>query len=325
LIKKVIEYHTVGSFYPAGRVIHHRTIPTLLEAEHGPKLTQKVRFGFGPHGPALNFYVHPVFIDIFTSNGVVHAIDNLLIPPPPTYFILQLVPTVFSTFFQALHQTHVVKDFFPWKKSPSSWTAFVPGNFAWTKIPPVITAWLFSPRGHHILTKLVEYHISPNTTFYTDSIWKFPKHNKTAEDPALVLPESNLPPEEEDFPHPPPHHKPPPHRRPGHRRPHHPPWPKLHFNTTLPTLIGGNATLRIDEFIFGPFVKIGINRRPSGIRVNDLLAYDGVIHILDRFVLPPRHRKCHGKEEEETLVTGWAEEEDWTIENLEAMFGGEEM
>ena len=358
LIRKVLEYHTLDGFWPIGRVLHHRTIPTLLEAHHGPNLTQKIRVGFGLRGLNLNFYVHPVFVNIFTSNGVVHAVDNILIPPPPTYRLLQVVPTVFSTFFQALHQTHVATDFFPWKKPNSSWTVFAPGNLAWAKIPLPVTAFLFSPHGHRILTKLVQYHISPNTTFYTDSIWKFPKAS-SPEDGDVSPPTPNedfagddlLLPRDEEFAPPPPlvdfppftpdDFPPSPHKRPGHPHkpgpphkrpgpPHRfPPFRKEHYNTTLPTLIGKNATLRIDEFKFGPIVKVAINGRPSGLKVNDVVTFDGVIHIIDRFILPPR-RSCHKRPGhhqemmvEEQWVEGFAEEEEWTIENLIAIFGEE--
>jgi len=126
-----------------------------------------------------------------------------------------------------------------------------------------------------------------------------------------------------------------------HRRPHPPHWKKQFYNTTLPTLIGGNATLHIGEFKFGPFVKIGINGRPSGIFVNDILAFDGVIQATDRIILP-RRRRCHkghhghhghhGQEEQEEQeqqeqqegwVEGFAEDEEWTIENLKKIFNEE--
>jgi uncharacterized surface protein with fasciclin (FAS1) repeats len=297
LIKKLIEYHTIDAFYPAPRVVAHRTIPTLFKAHYGPNLTQRIRVGAGVKGVNFNFYAHPVFLDIFTSNGVIHAIDNLLLPPPPTYFIMSIFPTFYSTFFQALHQTGVVKVLAPWHhKTPSSWTIFAPTNFAWVKIPLRVTAWLFSPRGHHILSKLVEYQISPNTTFYTDSIWTFPKpHDDISQETYDDI-------SKEMFPH----------------KPH---WEKQHFNTTLPTLVSKNATLRIDEYKFGPFVKISINGRRGGIVANDILGYDGVIHATDRIALPPRKRcRRHGDQVEEEWITGFAEDEDWTIENLEKMF-----
>ena len=299
LLKKLIEYHTIGSFYPAGRVLAHRTIPTLFKAHHGPNLTQKIRISTGLKGININFYAHPVFLDIFTSNGVVHAIDNILLPPPPTYFVLQIFPTVFSTFFQALHQTKVAFKLFPWFKDSSSWTLFVPGNFAFAKIPLGINAFLFSPHGRRILTKLVEYHISPNHTFYTDSIWKYPHPLPEEEDIDI-----------DAFPH----------------KPH---WRKQHFNTTLPTLIGKNATLRIDEFKFGPIVKIAINRRPGGVIVNDVLGFDGVIQVVDRIILPRRRRCRHGHhghehgEEEEEWIEGFAEDDEWTIDNLKRIFDEE--
>ncbi len=160
------------------------------------------------------------------------------------------------------------------------------------------------------MTKLVEYHISPNTTFYTDSLWKFPHH------PHHPPKEEDL--EDADFP----------------RRPH---WKKEHYNTTLPTLVAKNATIRVDEFKFGPFVKIALNGRRGGVIVNDVLGFDGVLQVTDRIVLPPRrrchHRPGHGRpghghseeveEEECELVEGPAEDEELTIENLKLIFNEE--
>jgi len=130
------------------------------------------------------------------------------------------------------------------------------------------------------------------------------------------------------------------------RLPHRPHWKKEFYNTTLSTLIDDkNATLYIREFKFGPFVKIGINGRPSGIIVNDILAYDGVIQATDRIILPPRrcHKGHHGHhghhghgkddgedipleesvEESAEWIEGFAEDEEWTIENLKRIFNEE--
>ena len=98
--------------------------------------------------------------------------------------------------------------------------------------------------------------------------------------------------------------------------------------------------MRIDEFKFGPIVKIAINGRPGGVLVNDVLAYDGVIQAVDRIILPRRrrcghhgghHKHHHHREAEEDVemeveeewIEGFAEEEEWTIENLKRIFGEE--
>ena len=73
-----------------------------------------------------------------------------------------------------------------------------------------------------------------------------------------------------------------------------------------------------------------INGRPGGVLANDVLAYDGVIQAVDRIILPPRrrcghhhHHHHHLEEEGEELVEGFAEEEEWTIENLRRIFNEE--
>ena len=85
--------------------------------------------------------------------------------------------------------------------------------------------------------------------------------------------------------------------------------------------------MRIDEFKFGPIVKIAINGRDGGVIVNDVLGFDGVIHVLDRFILPPR-RRCHhghehGEQEDEEWIEGFAEDDEWTIDNLKRIFDEE--
>ena len=89
-------------------------------------------------------------------------------------------------------------------------------------------------------------------------------------------------------------------------------------------MIGKNATLRIDEFKLGPSVKIAINGRPGGVRVNDVVGFDGVIHVVDRIILPPRRRCRHGHHDgEEEWDEGFAKEDEWTIENLKRIFDEE--
>lgn len=55
ILEKVLLYHISDDFYPAGRVLHSYTIPTLLEPEllgHNQRLTVRVTL----KGPTVNFY-----------------------------------------------------------------------------------------------------------------------------------------------------------------------------------------------------------------------------------------------------------------------------
>jgi len=91
------------------------------------------------------------------------------------------------------------------------------------------------------------------------------------------------------------------------------------FDTTLPTLLGKDAPLNIDEHKFGQFVRFGINARRGGIMTNDVLGLDGVIHTIDTIILPPR-RRWSGVDNEDEWIEGFAEVDEWSIDNLRKIF-----
>jgi len=93
LLKSLVKYYTANSFYPAERLLTQRTIPTLFQSNE-PFHSTKLRINVGFNGVTINYYSHPVFFYISTSNGVVHAIDNLLLPPPPVYQTLRSFPSI---------------------------------------------------------------------------------------------------------------------------------------------------------------------------------------------------------------------------------------
>jgi hypothetical protein len=65
-LKKILSYHISPKFYPAGRVLVTRTIPTLLVSEElGDKpLPQRLSTNIGPRGLTVNFYSRIVAVDI---------------------------------------------------------------------------------------------------------------------------------------------------------------------------------------------------------------------------------------------------------------------
>ena len=60
---------------------------------HAQRLTVRVTL----KGPAINFYAKLVAVNIFGTNGVIHGIDSILIPPPNVASIIDLLPGEFST------------------------------------------------------------------------------------------------------------------------------------------------------------------------------------------------------------------------------------
>ncbi|KAI5194761.1 hypothetical protein AUEXF2481DRAFT_38807 [Aureobasidium subglaciale EXF-2481] len=170
-IKKFIEYHISDDFYPAGRVLITHTIPTLLEGEHLPgKAAQRLSVHIGLRGLTINFYSRVVAVNIFGTNGVIHGVDNLLIPPPRAFKIIDLLPSEFSTFELALGKTGLL-DAYNSTDHPSG-TLFAPSNFAFQKLGPKINGFLFSEYGRKYLKALILYHTVPDNVLYSDAFIK---------------------------------------------------------------------------------------------------------------------------------------------------------
>ncbi|KAF2830066.1 FAS1 domain-containing protein [Ophiobolus disseminans] len=170
-LKAVLLYHVSDDFYPAGRVLHSYTIPTLYQPEkllgHKQRLTVRVTL----KGPAINFYSRLVAVNIFGTNGVVHGVDSILIPPPNVASIIDLLPGEFSTLELGLGKTGLFDKINSTDYPHEGGTFFAPSNFAFQKLGPRINAFLFSKYGEKYLKALLEYHIVVDQTLYSDAFY----------------------------------------------------------------------------------------------------------------------------------------------------------
>ncbi|BFZ56992.1 hypothetical protein PYCC9005_004042 [Savitreella phatthalungensis] len=164
-IKKALLYHLVEGVYPAGRVLKAKTLETMYH-EKEIDGNQRIAIDINLRGVTLNYVSRVIYVDVFTKNGVLHALDALLIPPPPIYDIAEILPSFFSTFVNAAWKTGLVSAINETRKS----TIFAPSNRGFAKLGPGINAWLFSKRGEQALTKLLKYHVVPNVLFYSDAV-----------------------------------------------------------------------------------------------------------------------------------------------------------
>lgn len=170
-LKKVLEYHVSSEFYPAGRVLVTHTIPTLLEGEDIGFEAQRLSTNIGLKGLTVNFYSRIVAIDIFGTNGVIHGVNSILVPPPKAVEILQLLPGEFSTLELGLTKTGLLGPLNDTSNHIGG-TVFAPSNFAFQKLGPRINGFLFSNYGQKYLKALLEYHVVANQTLYSDAYYK---------------------------------------------------------------------------------------------------------------------------------------------------------
>jgi uncharacterized surface protein with fasciclin (FAS1) repeats len=180
-LKAILSYHVLPDVYTAGRVLYTHTAPTLLKGEHlsSKPEPQRVAFKFTLRGLTVNFYARIVAVNIFGSNGVIHGVDSIILPPPKTLTLIDLFPTEFSTLelglgktglFEKLNTTH-----------HAGGTFFAPSNFAFQKLGPRINAFLFSKYGEKYLKALLQYHVVPDNTLYSDAYYKADSGEKDME------------------------------------------------------------------------------------------------------------------------------------------------
>ncbi|KAL8966888.1 MAG: hypothetical protein Q9183_003167, partial [Haloplaca sp. 2 TL-2023] len=169
-IKKALLYHVSPEYYPAGKVLVTHTVPTALTVDTVGVGPQRLSTNIGIKGLTVNFYSRIIAINIFGTNGVIHGIDSLLVPPPKAAEIIAFLPGEFSTLELGLTKTGllpVIND----TSNHVGGTIFAPSNFAFQKLGPKINGFLFSSYGQKYLRALLEYHIVANQTLYSDAYY----------------------------------------------------------------------------------------------------------------------------------------------------------
>ncbi|KAK2760266.1 hypothetical protein FQN54_002334 [Arachnomyces sp. PD_36] len=175
-LKKLISYHVSPVFSPVRTVFLSRTIPTLLKEKELGSNPARISTQFGLHGLTINFYAHIIKADIFATNGVIHAIDELLLPPFPAADILNFLSSDLSTLELGLTKTGLFERIND-TSNHAGGTLFAPTNLAFKKLGPKVNGFLFSRWGQKYLKALLKYHIVANHTLYSDAYYG-PKDDK---------------------------------------------------------------------------------------------------------------------------------------------------
>ncbi|KAI1806938.1 FAS1 domain-containing protein [Daldinia bambusicola] len=277
-LEKLMKYHVVPDFYPAGRVLAHHTIPTALDEESLGGRPQRLAVSVGLFGVKLNFYSKVVYANLHTANGVIHGVDNILVPPPPAKVLISLFPTKFSTLELAAEKTglkpHDDDDGGGGEKKHklTGLTFFAPTNTAFRRLGPAANAFLFNTdKGLRYLRALLTYHLVANETLYSDAFYG-PKGEGAA-----ALAEGGVEDggEEEVGA--------------GGAR---------HYHLDLPSLLG-DAHLAVDITRWYGFITMKVNGRVV-VSIQDGLARNGVLQIVDHILIPPHnhHHESEGAWEE---------------------------
>lgn len=206
----LLKYHVVPGLYPRRRILSSQTLPTEFHPSalsrdrssdndddndnHPAGHPQRLRVSSTPilRRIRLNLHAGVVASDLAAKNGVVHALDAFLLPPPRQTALVRLFPQAFSTFALALERTgvgreleesgggggghHEVGEESRRKKHihrpRTGGTLFAPTNRAWARLGPRANAFLFSEPGRKYLAALVRYHVVGNETLYSDAYYR---------------------------------------------------------------------------------------------------------------------------------------------------------
>jgi len=160
LLQAVLTYHVVGKRIPA-------TAATAA-AKKGAKLKtlqgERIALSFKGGKIVLNGNARVAIADVKASNGVIHAIDAVLVPPSltkapaPTQSLVEIAAgnPDFSTLVSLVQKAGLVAAI----SSPGPFTVFAPTNAAFQKLaaaaPATYAAVLADPA---LLTKVLTYHV----------------------------------------------------------------------------------------------------------------------------------------------------------------------
>ncbi|KAI1658778.1 FAS1 domain-containing protein [Daldinia decipiens] len=275
-LEKLIKYHIVPDFYPAGRVLAQHTLSTALEEEALGGRPQRLRVSVGLFGVKLNFFSKIVFANLHTSNGVLHGVDSILVPPPPAKTLISLFPTKFSTLELAAEKTglkhhHGGKDA---HHELTGLTVFAPTNTAFQRLGPGANAFLFNTdKGLHYLRALLAYHIVANETLYSDAYYG-PKAAGFA--PSLDLAYNADADADADADA----------AKGGDGAETR---GAKHYHLDLPTLLD-DAHLAVDITRWFGFINIKVNGHVD-VAIQDGLAQNGVLQVVDHVLIPPHKHK----------------------------------
>ena len=147
----VLLYHVVAGNFTAASIIALNPpvrIPTLAGAS----------FLVTKDGDKLKVDNATVIIaDVFATNGIIHALDTVLLPPPSG---LDIVDTAIANGnFKTLVKALTAADLVDALKGPGPFTVFAPTDAAFAKLPPGVIDDLLKPENKPKLIELLKYHV----------------------------------------------------------------------------------------------------------------------------------------------------------------------
>lgn len=161
---KLVRYHIVPKrAYPRKELVNGELLETAVD-DHKPlggERAQVIRVSkVGPR-VHLNLYAQVIEADIQASNGIIHAVSDVLYLPRPLFETLTLVPAEFSTHALALQLTGLANRV----DRTAKVTALVATNEAWGALGHVELLELFAPENREELKRVLLKHYIPEVAY----------------------------------------------------------------------------------------------------------------------------------------------------------------
>jgi transforming growth factor-beta-induced protein len=148
MLRKILGYHVLSGKYTSA-AINTVTLPATLTMLAGGTVTVRL------DGSTIKVNKASVtFPDIFAANGIIHAIDTVLVPP------LDIIETAITTGnFKTLISALQVADMDKTLKGSDPFTVFAPTDAAFAKLPADLIATMIKPENKEMLRKILGYHV----------------------------------------------------------------------------------------------------------------------------------------------------------------------
>jgi transforming growth factor-beta-induced protein len=158
-LKNILLYHVVSGEVMAEDVVELQEATTLL----GEKVMVKVDMG--------NVYINDaqvIITDIMTSNGVIHVIDTVILPPAKLSDIVDtaVADGRFTTLVAAVQAAGLVETL----KGEGPFTVFAPTDDAFAKLPAGTVETLLKPENLQQLTNILLYHVVSGRVMAADVV-----------------------------------------------------------------------------------------------------------------------------------------------------------
>ncbi|KAJ3321343.1 hypothetical protein HDV06_004447 [Boothiomyces sp. JEL0866] len=164
-VTEVLFYHLVNGTIPSSNLLDGDLLESGLTLESLDDANQVIKVTTKDSGLiSLNYHSIVHETDIVASNGVIHTVEKLVLPPPSLFFVAVHLPLKYAGFILALKYTGL-DDIV---RSQASLTVFAPTNKAFQQLGWAKLRFLFSPAGKLILTTGLKSHIAPKV-LYTET------------------------------------------------------------------------------------------------------------------------------------------------------------